>query len=519
MLRTDPLVQKPSQPNPKNRDEAQERINSLKGEEREQAQKEFDAQYGDAEFTDNGFGPAYDQARQNPYYNTKAFDDNYRQYLQMIEKYRGNPELYQRLLQLYQYQQYTPGMWEGLFGDKSGYQDFYNQLHQQNMAAAQDLIDEYNQREYNDPQQQVAREKAAGINPELSGGQNISPGTAGDATPVREATPVTHPGGDAVSGTMQIFDFAKDVVTSVVGMYDLITGLGVKDAAIALSSLDVTDKAYDLALKQESGKIGPRRMFYKSPDGQYDWEKMATDFLDPSVTTAASKKGTRAERALRKARNSFYYDEKGQKVIQPALQNAIMSMDKEFSSNAVEYAKNRSEPGYDPQGIAEWAASLGQTQTKWRLDTMKFDSMVREFEYKIKKASLAGVQAESSYKSDLYGTTQDGVSLGTVEGQARMDTAKTQSLIKQGERIKAEYMKWLEDSRRSLYAKVYGSGKWYGKLGTLFLPGVLDSFDSVSTRFLDHIDNALDMLINPIGKAAGGAIGKQAASAISNAFK
>lgn len=456
--------------------------------------------YGDT------FGADYSQAHNYPFYNTQAFDTNYAQYLKMIENYKGNPELYQRLLELYQWQAYEPGFWEGFMGDKSGWQDFYNQLHMTNMNAAQNLIDEYNQREYNSAESQVARERAAGLNPDLNGGQNITPGEAGDATPATEPTPLIPHGNDAAQGAIQVFDFAKDIVTSVVGMYDMIKGLGIKDAAIALNDLEIDDKAYDIALKQESGKIGPRRMFYKKEDGSYDWEKMASDFFVQPVTKKG--RGSRATRALSSARNKLYYTEDGQQYISPALQNAILAMDKNISDNAVGYAKNVSEPGYDPQGITEWAAMLGQTQTKWRLDTMKFDSLCREWEYKVKKASQPGIAAESNYKADLYGVAdENGQTLGQVEGKDRMDDAKTRMLIRQGEKIKAEYNKWLEDSRRSLYSKVYGQGHWYGKLGTMFLPGVLDSFDTMSGRFLDHIDGLLDTLLNPAAKVLGGALG------------
>lgn len=453
------------------------------------------------------FGEEYGRAHGNPLYDTQAFDLNYTQYLKMIEKYKGNPELYQRLLDLYQWQAYEPGTWEGLWGDKSGWQDFYNQLHQTNMNAAQNLIDEYNKREYDSPVQQMAREKAAGINAELNGGQQITPGEAGDATPATEPTPLIPHSDGGTQGAVQIFDFAKDIVTSVVGMYDMIKGLGIKDAAIALNDLEIDDKAYDIALKQESGKIGPRRMFYKKDDGSYDWEKMASDFfIQP---TSKKGRGTRATRALASARNKLYYTEDGKQYISPALQNAILAMDKTISDNAVGYAKNVSEPGYDPQGITEWAAMLGQTQTKWRLDTMKFDALCREWEYKVKKASQPGVAAESNYKADLYGVADEsGQTLGQIEGQDRIDQAKTRMLIRQGEKIRAEYNKWLEDSRRSLYSKVYGQGHWYGKLGTMFLPGVLDSFDTMSGRFLDHIDGLLDTLLNPAAKVLGNALGK-----------
>ena len=119
--------------------------------------------------------------------------------------------------------------------NKSPWQNFLSQLGFRTQADAwQENMDvqarEYDaailqkqyDEEYNDPQSQVARERAAGLNPDINGGQNIDPGSA---APLGEdpSTPMQTSGeenvlSDFANGVMNIFSSSLGILQSFQGL-------------------------------------------------------------------------------------------------------------------------------------------------------------------------------------------------------------------------------------------------------------------------------------------------------------
>lgn len=438
-------------------------------------------------------------------FGTSIYDNYLSQYQQFISQYESNPELYQRLKDLYQFNGYIPNNGELFWGDTSGFNDFYTQSYNTAMDNARQLIDEYNQRSYNSPVAQEQRMDAAGINSSLAGSDAVKADQAGDATP--EPIPQV-PNAHDTSGAAAPFNFAKDIFTQTLGVLEMVQGFGIRNVTKVLGDLDINDKAYRIALGQEAGKIVGRKGMYKNADGTYDWSKIAEDTvlqgeLDPSTPKKAPKLHG-AAKALDLARKKLYYDENGVRKPSPALQQAISSMDKSLSDNILGYAQNLSMPGYSVEGIMDFASQLSQTQTEWRLQSMKYEARLRELEVKVKELEQPAVEAKSKYEADYYGTE----GLGRAEGEAAKSTAETTTFQNKAKKLRAEYEAWREDSINSLYKKVYGNGEWYNKVGVMFLPGVVDDFSTMSTRFLDKLDGLFDLLINPAAKMAGGVIKK-----------
>lgn len=434
-------------------------------------------------------------------FGTSIYDNYLSQYQQFISQYESNPELYQRLKDLYQFNGYIPNNGELFWGDTSGFNDFYTQSYNTAMDNARQLIDEYNQRSYNSPVAQEQRMDAAGINSSLAGSDAVKPDQAGDATP--EPIPQV-PNAHDTSGAVAPFNFAKDIFTQTLGVLEMVQGLGIRNVTKVLGDLDINDKAYKIALGQEAGNIVGRKTMYKNADGTFNWEKIADDALnlDPSVKKGPKLHG--AAKALEQARQKLYYTENGVRRPGAALQTAIAGMDKQLSENILGYAENMSMPGYSVEGVMDFAATLSQTQTAWRLQSMKYEARLRELEAQIKALRVPAEEAKAGYEADYYGTE----GLGAAEGEAAKSNAETTTLQNKAKQLRAQYEAWREESINSLYKKVYGDGQWYNKLGVMFLPGVVDDFSTMSTRFLDKVDGLFDLLINPAAKMAGGVIKK-----------
>lgn len=111
--------------------------------------------------------------------------------------------------------------------NKSGWQKFLGKLgfrspadqwleDMQMQAAEYDagIAQKMNDREYDDPANQVMRQRAAGLNPDLDGGSNIGTGDPG-VSPEDTSNP-SIPGADDLTPIMQVADFSLSLVTSAI---------------------------------------------------------------------------------------------------------------------------------------------------------------------------------------------------------------------------------------------------------------------------------------------------------------
>lgn len=144
--------------------------------------------------------------------------------------------------------------WWNRFTDSLGFTNHSGQLNQQYDLLSNQWESEYalamQDRAYNSPAQQVERMRAAGLNPDLNGGQNVSPGESGLANNEANAQlPERNDQSTEMANTMSTLGKAVQFVFSVVGGA---ADLGTKIAQSSSSIIDAdTAKVGNLF---ESGK-------------------------------------------------------------------------------------------------------------------------------------------------------------------------------------------------------------------------------------------------------------------------
>ena len=139
------------------------------------------------------------------------------------------------------------------------------QANEYDAAILQKQADE----QYNDPTSQVARERAAGLNPDINGGQNIDPGSA---APMGEdpSTPMQSTGDEL---PLAVANQILGAFSSAIGMIGSFQGMQRNHLQNILLELDTEQKRSDF-FGSLSGLMLPTT---DHPDGvqNYDWKSVA----------------------------------------------------------------------------------------------------------------------------------------------------------------------------------------------------------------------------------------------------
>lgn len=139
--------------------------------------------------------------------------------------------------------------WWNRFTDSLGFTNHSGQLNQQYDLLSNQWESEYalamQDRAYNSPEQQVERMRAAGLNPDLNGGQNVTPGESGLANNEANAQlPERNDQSTEMATTMSNLGKAVQFIFSIVGGA---ADIGTKIAQSASSIIDSdTSKVGDL---------------------------------------------------------------------------------------------------------------------------------------------------------------------------------------------------------------------------------------------------------------------------------
>lgn len=455
------------------------------------------------------FGDAYDKQSQNRLYGTQYFDQVYSQYMSFIEQYKtSNPELYERLKGLLQFNAYNPSNKESFWGDTSGIQDFYNNHFNTAMQNAQQLIDEYNQREYNDPASQMSRMQNAGLNPALSGGENITPGEAGDATP--DPVPVESP---AHEGSAPLLDFANMGMNFFNGVLSLMSGvqsLGISFTQKGLLNGQLADAAWNFAVKEEAGKV----RFPTKSDGSVDYSAVPEHLIE-SITKESRPKGAWGK-ALQHARGNIVYDSEGRPST--ALTRAFRENMEAATSAQRHAAENMAQPGYDDD-LDAYAAGFADIIVSKQTQALDFDVKIRAFDKKIREVEAgnaeslgrsqvaraaaeargASAQARSQGAIADYNEGLLSPELGSAEGRSRQLSAELDS-------IESEIDKELESTWKEI--QDYIGKKEHGRLGhygRILMPGLRQEVESIFEHRRQAVRERRSRL-NALGDAATNAL-------------
>lgn len=203
-----------------------------------------------------------------PKQSADRFEDLDKWYWDYIEKYRDDPEAYAYLSQnpyLRKDNTYSPSFGDSimsLFGDYSAENNFYRELQQHARGYLSDWENRMYQQKYDSPVEQVKREQAAGINPDLSP-QSISPGSAAENDqPFQTVGQPT--AGTGISVAKDMAAFGLQFVGSVLSFGKQIQDLNVGSMNLVSHELGASSGARDLILNELSN-IDLKSLQDKSP--------------------------------------------------------------------------------------------------------------------------------------------------------------------------------------------------------------------------------------------------------------
>ena len=230
------------------------------------------------------FGVSADNPWKRVYHNEmsdRTYTDEW--YWQAIQQYKGS-SFYDALLNnpflVSNNNGYSPNLWQSigaLFGDHSGESAYYEDLRSKANQYLQSQVEAMRQQDYDDPKNQVARMKSAGLNPDLDGGSSISPGNAAENDQPMSGPPPVPSGSDAMSVLGNIGAF-------VVKAYSFASGIAKDGFLLKNMALENTGKETDVI--NSIGKVAEDFLRdrittpHKDDDGNWVFPDLANDSLD-----------------------------------------------------------------------------------------------------------------------------------------------------------------------------------------------------------------------------------------------
>lgn len=189
------------------------------------------------------------------------YDAWYADYLKSIERYKGT-SFYQELLNNpYASKQDAPlnffqQLWKDMTGTSAAETNFYNQREQSAAEYMSQILDAHRQEQYNDPAAQLAREKAAGLNPALNGGQNLSAGETGEVAP-DDTPPVPAETQDDLQAAGNVMNFGFSLFQNFLSMAGAMQSLQSQSLANDQAELSLTDSGWDQLIKFAVENVSP----------------------------------------------------------------------------------------------------------------------------------------------------------------------------------------------------------------------------------------------------------------------
>lgn len=437
------------------------------------------------------------------YDSTEALDrwfQWYNDYLGKIKPYEGT-EYYQQLLNnpYASFQQWKGDPWQtiGNAMTGSGENSFYNDRENNAQEELSRILGMMEENQRNSSVSQVMRDRAAGINDTLSGqiaGDTPAASAAPDETP-----PDPGPGaGDFGQFMQDIVGLTSGFVTGCVNLAKSFNELGLQNIAKKAGKVDLAEKMRGFMLENEAGKmpgptkIGDKYDFSNALDGLVAPPKLGLsgEPLDPSQvrSTAPVFKDRKLQQMYNRMRGTVAYDSEGKPTV--ALQRAYKKMYADTSEDVLRGAQAASHPGFDPDDIPSFSASLAVEETSVVNAIRKADLDLRGISKRHQSAQADSAEARAAYDQEYYSPE-----LGEAARQDAMGEFDLKKSIRAVEKSKAEFNKAIQQARNNLMEKC--KGKTYAMI---LLPGLLSAVDSVGDRVLDHFDTFIDGLM-PAGLA------------------
>lgn len=376
-------------------------------------------------------------------YARKRWQSDYDAYLARIEQYKGS-SFYDELLNnpYYQFQDFQgnffQGVWANTVGDYSAWDKFYNDRKTSGDEYMSQILDAQRQQQYDDPAAQLARRKAAGLNDDLNGGQQIGTGTPGEAVP--DDTPPTTERADPMATISTLSSIGFQFFQSGLSLVSFFQDYKAKQIALAGGDFDLTNKGYDSMLKILAGSssMPATRDEYEglSEEEKKGMDDQLFDTLEASIARGELKGmfSTRRAKALAKAmRGTISYDKDGKPTLAyQAYRNKLMSSAYGDLKNSAEVIGT---PGFS-ENVVEFGNQIAETFGA-------IDLRIRQAQDKIAAANARSAEAKAGYDQTYYGTVVDGQTVATADAKAAI--AGDQMQVSQ-----AENQKIIEDMKKDI---------------------------------------------------------------------
>lgn len=353
---------------------------------------------------------------------------------------------------------YFEKLWKGLTGVSAKEQDFYNQRQQAAQEYLAQLQDTQRQQAYNDPAAQMAREKAAGLNPELSGGEGISSGEAVGAVP-DETPPNVQGAADEVGQVGNIMSLGFGLfqnAISAIGSIQQIYGNSLNNSS---QELALTDQGWDQLIKLAA----------ESSDWQLDPGQSIKDLAPEDFERKFNENTHSLLDRLSKGEFSNMYDRKVTRNMMKRLESILG----DGGSQTLAYKKFRAglmkEVVGDTESAAEGIGKFGFTD-----DILLYGQKIAETfsniekEARTAKARIENARADS--KEALAGYRQEYYTpeLGAEESSADIEAARAR-------KAQVKLDSYIDQQLDSLVDSLKGRGD----IGSLILTFMIASMRSL----------------------------------------
>lgn len=342
------------------------------------------------------------------------------------------------------------------FGDFSAEFNYYQNLRSQANQYFANVVDQMRQQEYNSPSAEVARMRAAGINPDLNGGQNIDPGSAAEND--QPLQPMEANNGQ--TGIAEVTSLAVGFLSNVISMYQGIQSIKAGNLGLVASEIDNHNSALDFAQKELLNTITVK-------DDELDKLKSDPSFASDLILNAAEKfdfstYSNRTRKVIGKYFNELRRNPQNNGT-PLALKTAIAELQSRFAT--------AQKSASDIMAGQEWDEDLDKMVNKSA-------ELFRWYQDEVRKLQLKYQHKRAQNDLNVENTP------GIADARARSEIYASQAAGLGIQQLSSQVPQWEIDKlnnnfRHRFYKGMHGLGT-IGSIGSLFLPGLLGGISNVA---------------------------------------
>ena len=372
---------------------------------------------------------------------TSTFTDD--AYRAQIAQYAGT-SFYDRLLEnpflRSKNAEFTPSFWQrlgmDLFGDYSASDNYYAQLQSQSNQWLADMLSQLHQQDYDSASSQVERERAAGLNPDLTGG--ISPGQAAEND--QPITPIGFPmGSDTGDAVKMIGSSALSFVSNLLGMAQSFQSLKAGNNDLVSQEIRNNSDARDFVLNEIAGSS-----FFNNENDldNLSAEDLANNILGASLKIDYSPYSPRTRKLIKRMFSRYAKD-----VSSGRSPMAVESLKAELRNRIATNSRSAAGVAGSPVFDEDFMSMI-----------RKVAETVGSAEYSAQLAEYRARASKAGYDSKYF----HGLDAGSA-ADAQNQTNKAASVTQSQTAI-------IEGMWNDIYKICKESDTWYGTIGLVLIP-------------------------------------------------